>query len=319
MYETIKKFPEQFRYVPKLENGASLPAWEKYVAVGMGGSHLPADLLLSWKPSLDVVVHSDYGLPTLPDIEKRIIIALSYSGNTEEALDAFEEALRRKLPVAAVATGGKLLERAKREKIPYVELPKTGIQPRMALGLSLHALLRILGDKEGLQESASLAELLRPGDLEGQGRELAERLYGCVPIVYASTRNRSIAYNWKIKFNETGKIPAFWNVVPELNHNEMTGFDVVPKTKSLSDRFFFILLEDAEDDSEIQTRMKVLKNLYRDRGLRTETVSIRGESRLHAMFSSLLLADWVAYSTAEKYGVEPEQVPMVEEFKKLIA
>jgi glucose/mannose-6-phosphate isomerase len=140
-----------------------------------------------------------------------------------------------------------------------------------------------------------------------------------MPIIYTSTLHAAIAYNWKIKFNETGKIPAFCNVVPELNHNEMTGFDVKTKTIPLSRNFHFVFLKDADDDRRIIKRMNVLEKLYRDRGFKTEVVLLQGKTPIAKIFNALNLADWTAYHTAKIYGVEPEQVPMVEEFKKLIA
>ncbi|MFA5937162.1 MAG: SIS domain-containing protein, partial [Candidatus Paceibacterota bacterium] len=150
------------------------------------------------------------------------------------------------------------------------------------------------------------------------GKTLAQKIKNYVPIVYASSRNLSLVYNWKIKLNETGKIPAFYNVLPELNHNEMTGFDVKDSTEELSNKFYFLILKDKEDNSKILKRIDVLEKLYKDRNLEVETIEIKGENIWEKIFSSLLLADWTAYYTALEYKQDPEQVPMVEEFKKLI-
>ncbi len=131
--------------------------------------------------------------------------------------------------------------------------------------------------------------------------------------------NEAIAYNWKIKFNETGKIPAFYNIFSELNHNEMTGFDVKDVTKDLSKNFTFILLKDNADDERIQKRMRILKKLYEDRGLSVIEIELQGDTAFQKIFSSIILADFAAYYTAMGYGLDPEQVPMVEEFKKLVS
>ena len=119
---------------------------------------------------------------------------------------------------------------ADKAKIPYVQIPDFHLQPRMATGLSLKAMLALMGEKNMLAESKLLSTHLHPSREELRGKDLARRVFGNVPIIYASTRNGALAANWKIKFNETGKIPAFCNVVPELNHNEMTGFDAKTKT-----------------------------------------------------------------------------------------
>lgn len=320
MKEAIQNFPKQFSWEPKIENEDQLQQYSKFVVAGMGGSSLGADLLKVWNPLLDLVIHRDYGLPEIAeaDLSRTLVIASSYSGNTEETLSALETAIEFGVAVAIIAAGGKLLEKAKELGLPYVELPADGIQPRMATGFSMKALLALLGMDEALGEIATIAKLnIKPSEVAG--KKLAEKLAGKVPVIYASRVNMPVAYNWKIKFNETGKIPAFANRFPELNHNEMTGFDPVPKTKSLSEHFHFIFLRDGEDHERIQKRMEVTAKLYRDRGFAVEEIELSGGNIWEKIFSSTLLADWTAYYLAESYGADPESVPLVEEFKKLIS
>lgn len=147
---------------------------------------------------------------------------------------------------------------------------------------------------------------------------LAAALRGKVPVVYSSARNQAVAYNWKIKMNETGKIPAFYNIFPELNHNEMTGFDVVPATKTLSSRLHFVFLTDSADHPQVQKRMRVCRKLYEKRGLPVTDAALQGAAPFEKIFNSLLAADWAALHLSKLYGTEAEQVPMVETFKKLI-
>lgn len=319
--DVILNFASQFSYEPVIENAEGIKRADKFIVVGMGGSHLAAGIVKVWNPELDLRIHRNYGLPELKEkiLKENLIILSSYSGNTEEVIDAFLKAKEKGLSTAVITIGGKLLELAQENKTPYVQMPGTGIQPRMALGYSLKALLKILGEEEALKEVSTLAESLKPTDYENQGRVLAEKLKGYVPIIYSSAHNLELAYNWKIKFNETGKIPAFCNRLPELNHNEMTGFDVKESTKSLSEKFHLIFLEDQNNDPRIQKRMAILKKLYKDRGLPVEIVELKGQNVFHKIFSSLILADWTSFYTAEIYGVEAEQVPMVEEFKKLLS
>jgi glucose/mannose-6-phosphate isomerase len=175
--------------------------------------------------------------------------------------------------------------------------------------LSLHHLV---------DESRALVDRLEPAALEGVGQQVSEQLRDRVAIVYASTRNACMAYNWKIKLNETGKVPAFYNLVPELNHNEMTGFDVADSTKDLSKMFTFVFLRDTEDHPRNQRRMEVMAKLYRDRGLPVVELDLEGVGRMERIFRSLLIADWTAVALAAHYGLESEQVPMVEEFKKML-
>lgn len=317
MENTLRDFPRQFEFEPVVENAEVLEPREKFVIAGMGGSCLAPDLLRAWRLELDIIAHRDYGLPAI-DLNDRLIIASSYSGNTEETLDAFATALDRRLPVVAIGVGGELLKLASANRVPFIRIPDTGIQPRSALGFNLVALMAFVGDDAGMAELRELRYSLDNGACAAHGADLAARLKGKVPLVYASERNRGIAHNWKIKFNETGKIPAFLNVFPELNHNEMTGFDRIPTTAPLSDRIHCLFLTDAEDDPRVQRRMEVCRDLYVARGLAVEVVPLEGASVWQRIFTSLLIADWTALRLAGAYGAESEQVPMVEEFKELI-
>lgn len=320
MKDAVLAFPSQFAFEPKII-GKKIKKYPRYILAGMGGSHLAADLLLSYRPDLPLTIHNDYGLPTLPtkELKNNLLIASSYSGNTEETIDALEQALKKKMPAIIITVGGNLIDIAKKKKLPYIQLPNTGIQPRSALGFSLRAILKILGDTRGLAQSKRLAKTLNPVAAETAGRQLAESLKDRIPVIYASRTNAGIAYNWKIKLNETGKIPAFYNLFPELNHNEANGFDVRNSSKHLSDRFHFLFLTDDADHPRVQKRMQILKKLYEERGLPVTSLALTGKTVFEKIFSSLLLADWAAISTAELYGLESEQVPMIEEFKKLMA
>ena len=317
--KAIKDFPKQFEFEPEVQNAGKLKKHSSYVIGGMGGSGLVAGILRALKPELDIAAHHEYGLPTFIDSkEKRLFIAISYSGNTEETISFFQEANKKKLPVAAITTGGKLLKLAKEKKVPYVKLPSTGIQPRMSLGFMLRAALKLMAEEKLFKEAGELAKTLKPSEAEALGKAFAKELRGKVPVIYSSRKNQALAYNWKIKFNETGKIPAFYNTFPELNHNEMTGFDVVDSTRSLSGNIHVIILKDPDDDTRIKKRMKVLENLYVDRYIPVSTVEIDAGGTLEKIFSTLIVGDWTAYYLAKHYSTEPEEVPMVEEFKKLI-
>jgi glucose/mannose-6-phosphate isomerase len=315
MYEGLKNFNQQFLFDPKIENNSALDRKSSFVVVGMGGSAHAAELLKNMKPELDIMVRRDYGLPRLPVtvLQNKLIILSSYSGNTEEVIDAFTQAKEKNLAMAVIATGGKLLALAIENKVPYIKLPDFQIEPRIALGLSIKAFLKLVGEEDELQKIKTLATILLPLEFETPGKELAERMKGCVPVIYASMPNATVAYNWKIKLNETGKIPAFYNVFPELNHNEMNGFSV------LSEKFYFIFLRDKADNPKVLKRMDVTAQMYRERNLKVEILDMAGENAWQKIFSSLMLADWVSYHTALLYGFKPDGVPTVEEFKKLIS
>jgi glucose/mannose-6-phosphate isomerase len=318
MYEAIKNFNQQFSYEPEIMNFREIPKGSEFIIAGMGGSALAAMLLKMGKPEMDIIIHKDYGLPKMPEekLAKKEIILSSYSGNTEETLEAFREAKEKNLKISVIAAGGKLLALAKEHGLPYVQIPDIGIQPRMATGFATKAFLKIIGENEELKIVSELATSLDPVKYEESGRSLAKKTKDHIPVVYTSLENLPIGYIWKIKLNETGKIPAFQNVLPELNHNEMTSYDVQDSTRELNSKFHFIILKDGS--SKILKRMEVLEELYKARGLPVEIILVEGKNVWQKIFSTLVLGDWFAYYSAMEYGLESEQVPMVEAFKKLL-
>lgn len=321
MEQSVRDISAQFSFEPVIQNEKKLRSADGFVVGGMGGSHLAAGLLKIINPALDMHIHRGYGLPSPVSewFKNALYIASSYSGNTEETLDFAEKAFEAGLNLAIVSTGGKLLEFAQKNEIPFIELPQTKIQPRVALGFSLLAFAKLTEGDEVVKEFQNTGLKLDALRWKEVGESLAGELNGKIPVVYSSRMNVDLAYSWKIKFNETAKIPAFYNVLPELNHNEMTGFDVVSGTKKLSKDFHFIFLEDATDHPKVMRRMEVLKKVYEDRGLPVKTLMIAGDTTLEKVFNCLMLADWTALALSKVYGTEPEQVPMVEEFKKLIS
>lgn len=323
MDKAIRDFPKQLEWKPKIENKEAfekLGKFEKFALSGMGGSHHAAEILLDIEPEIDLIVRSDYGLFERADVKekKTLIIISSYSGNTEEPIDTFHIAIKSGLPVVAMAKGGKVIQHAKAIGVPYIVIPDTGIQPRSGLGFSMLAMLKLMGKSDLLDKMSNLAKSVNPEKLEIAGKELADNIRGKAPIIYASARNHSVAQLAKIKFNETGKIPAYYNVIPELNHNELTGYDVQDSSRKLSENIVFIFFKDSNDHKKNIKRMEVSAKLLLDRGFQVAEVVMIGKTQLEKIFNTLILADWTAFYTGEGYGLETEQVPMVEEFKNLI-
>jgi len=317
MKQAIIDFPKQFSYQPEIINEDNFINKSSFVLLGMGGSHLAGDLMLKFHPDLPLTIHQDYGLPT-KNTKESLIIACSYSGNTEEVLSGLEEARARNLPVVVISTGGQLLAIAQKNNLPYIQIPDDGIQPRLAVGYLFLALAKFLNQDHILTEAKKLSDSLNPSQAKEKAEGLIELLKGKIPVIYSSAQNQALAYNWKIKFNETGKIPAFYNLFPELNHNEMTGFDFTEVSHALSENFSFIILTDEEDHPQIKKRMVVLTKLYREKNLTVQEFNLTGNNNLEKTFQSLLVADWLTLHLAEYYQADPEAVPMVESFKKLL-
>ncbi len=320
MEDTIRRFPEQFDWQPVVDHNEVLRPRKHYVLCGMGGSHLGAWLIKRYGKVSNLWIHRDYGLPELPAeiyADAQIILS-SYSGTTEEVLDSGRIALERGLPIAVVSTGGKLIEFAHEHALPSVQIPETGLEPRMAVGFSMLAIARIFGDAALESTIREAGKGIDPVEGKGEGERLAERLRGKVPLIYSSAPNVPISYIWKVKFNETSKIPAFIDTFPEMCHNELTGFDVVDRTRDISSRFHAVFLEDFGDHPRVRERMKVASEMFGERGIPVEHVGLAGKSGFEKAFRGALKADWVTLNLAREYGVPNPETPMVAEFKRRI-
>jgi len=327
MKEIILNFPKQFKVGFRAAQNINIkPKLKKVCICGMGGSALPANLLAmvleEYKEKLSLTIQRDYTLPSSVD-RQTLIVCISYSGNTEETISCTKEALKRKLKIVLISSDGQLEKLAKRYSLPFVRIEK-GYPPRMALGYLFGALIGILNTLKFIpaslkKELIELEGTLKPEQLEKEGKSLATKLKGRVPVIYASNRLKYLARIWKIKFNENTKIPAFWNYFPELNHNEMTGFEQGNhKLLSINNKLYLILLQDRDDHPRNKKRMELTLRVLKKRNIKGEIVKLKGKTFLERVFNSILLSDWVSYYLAKAYGVDPIPVKMVEEFKKLM-
>ncbi len=317
MRQVIINFPKQFREALGFAQGIEVGGEFKNIVIcGVGGSALPANLLITYlnqELTIPIYVHRSYGLPAQAD-KNSLVISISYSGNTEEAVSSLEEAIKRNLKVAAITTGGKLKELAETNNLPLVLVPATDIQPRCATGYLFTSLVKLLSNSEVIpdksKEFLEVAQNLKPLELETQGKDLAKKLMGKIPLIYASDKFKALARIWKIKFNENSKVLAFWNYFPELNHNELVGYT------NLQGKFHVIILGDKDDHPRILKRIEITSNLIKSKGAEVTTMDIPEGSLLFKIFSTLILGDWVSYYLALEYNVDPTPVVMVEDLKK---
>jgi glucose/mannose-6-phosphate isomerase len=294
---------------------------------GMGGSSLPVDVLNVYVDDLlnkggknikkfKVFQNRYYVLP--PEAyENSLNVISSYSGNTEETITAFEEALSNNLPCIGISSGGKIEKICQEKGVPFVKLPG-GIEPRMAVGYFFGALFQILVNagmiEDETEEIISAANKIKEKSqkLEEKGIEIAKKIVGKIPVVYANVKYKAIAMIWKIKLNENGKVPAFWNYFPELNHNEINGF------ANTNGGFFAIMLRDNDDNQKNLKRYDATRQVYGNKGIESDIIDLEGTSTLEKIFFSLHLGDWVSYYLALENDQDPTPVDMVEEFKKLL-
>ncbi len=299
--------------------------FSRIVVAGMGGSAMPAALAQEARlVGLPISVHWSYGLPKGLNPQFTLVIASSFSGNTEETLSAYDVAREQGFRIIGVSNGGELERRCQADGVPFVKIPAADIpgtdkkmQPRSATGYGVGILVGILETlglaKSGARQAVeSLGPFLR--DLGPQARAEAEKLVpklkNATPAIYASYRFPNVARIWKIKFNENAKCPAFWNVFPELNHNEMTGWLHAPGP------FHLVLLSDPAEDGRILLREKITREILKEKaGLDATVISMPGETDLQKMFGTLLIGDWASYLLALELGEDPSPVELVEDFK----
>lgn len=322
MRETILNFPKQFKEgIERAKDIRIKGRFENIIICGMGGSALPANLLVTCLNNLKLpfYIHRNYNLPPQATKES-LIICISFSGNTKETISAFKEAQERKLKVTAITTGGELAQLAKKYNTPLVSLPAVKIQPRWAIGYLFGALEKVLSNSGVIKDSSGeilkMAENLKPLGLETHGKSLAKKLVGKIPLVYASNKFKSLARIWKIKFNENSKIMAFWNYFPELNHNEMVGYSELESQISNLENFHVIMLRDSDDHPKILKAMELTASLLKKKGIEVDFVEIEEKNVLERVFNNLILSDWVSYYLAKEYKIDPAPVEIVEEFKK---
>lgn len=291
----------------------------------MGGSALQAEFVKTW-PDLNVpfVVSKDYNLPDFVN-EKTLVIVASYSGNTEETLSALAEAREKGAKVAVMAGGGKLMEQAQEHGDVFVQVPKA-IQPRMAVFYAFRGLVEILvafglADKSVLAEMESLVDPLEAAiakweksvpTAENPAKQLAEKLLGKTPIIYSGPKMSSAAYKWKISVNENAKNTAWYNVLPEFNHNEFIGWSGKPVEKPFA---VVDLLSGFEHPRTLQ-RFEVGDRLLS--GMRPKAISVQAEgaTALEQLLYLVLFGDFVTLYLGILNGVDPSPVELVERFKK---
>ena len=322
--------PDQFEVGFELAAPVLLPGHFTSVTIsGMGGSALPGNLFRVYlndlfrgdasRRPLAIYQNRSYDLPP-ESYDKCLNFICSYSGNTEETITSFQEALAHRLPCVGFSSGGIVETMCRDHDVPHVKLPipTPDFQPRVGTGYFFGAMFRVLVN-QGLVPD-TLREILRGAEhikqvlpeIEKEGQALAERLKGKTPVIYASTKYKSVAMIWKIKLNENAKTPAFWNYFPELNHNEMVGF-TLPQAK-----FVIVMLRDPDDHPKNLKRFEVTAELLREKGADVVTLDIFGETVFTKMFRSIAVGDFASYYLALAYGIDPTPVQMVEDLKKML-
>ena len=299
---------------------------ENVVVLGMGGSGIAGDILLATAGpfmAVPVVVVKSYTLPAFVG-EGSLVFAVSFSGNTEETVEAASEAAIQGARVVAVTSGGELAKLAAGWGSPIVPVPDTIPQPRGALGAMAIPPLMVLeqvGLFTGAGQWVQLAceqlkrrrdELVKDGSA---AEDLARRIGRTIPLMHASgALGNAAAQRWKTQVNENAKAPAYWAVQPELCHNEVAGWgqngDVTRQVLTL------VKLRHEHEHPQVMRRFELVDDLMREVVSSIEEVHAHGEGDLAQLLDLILFGDFVSLHMAYQEGIDPGPVPALVEIKQ---
>ena len=311
----LKRFPEQIKEAVKISRGVKVfEAIDNIAVAGMGSSGMPGEMLKDYLPKLNIHTHHNYGLSDSID-RKTLLFICSYSGDTEETIDAFRKGLKQGANIVVITSGGKLNQLAKDNKKTAILLP-TGYPAKSSLAYQFICMLMVLSNSRLIEEQTQIIDktikILGSGIYQERGKELAAILIDKIPLIYTSSKIQSVGRRWKTAFNQNSKTMAFSNTLPELNHSELTGF-INPKGS-----FHVILLRDEEDNYRIAKRMKAVKEIIKENKVSVSEIALHGDLFLTRLLAAVLMGDWVSYYLALNYDIDPEPDEIIEKFKKKV-
>jgi glucose/mannose-6-phosphate isomerase len=298
--------------------------------VGMGGSAIGGSILKDWvSESLAVPlgVCRDYRLPLYAGRES-LVIAVSYSGNTEETLSSFVEALRRGCMVVAVTSGGILGDFCRKLNVPVVELP-SGMVPRSAIAYLFFPLVVILEKfglvsdvEEELQEAVEVLRRIRDEVVpevpitRNRSKRLAAVLSDSIPVIYGDRYSRAIAYRSRTQFNENSKLLAVSGFLSEIDHNDVVGWEA---PEEFTRQFSVVFLRTTDDIEEMKLRYKITRDLIADKAKRIIEVFCEGNSLLAKMLSVMYTVDAASIYLAVMHDIDPLSMKSISALKSQLA
>ncbi len=283
---------------------------------GLGGSAISADLIKNYlgnEIEIPIIVNRNYNLPKFAS-KTTLFIASSYSGNTEETISALKQAMELGCKIVCITTGGEVEAIAKSKKLNCVKV-QPGFQPRYSLGLSFFSLLKVFQELNLIPDQTKIAENVvslwkKKGiDYSQEGNfafTFAESLVGFIPVIYSVADSTSaVGYRFKCQLNENSKLHAFHNEIPEMNHNEIIGWE------SYQEKVFhskIISIVDETYHPQIQKRFDILKDIFSKSGVETVTLKSNEVSFKVRLLDLIYLVDWISYYVGVLRGYDPSEI-----------
>jgi glucose/mannose-6-phosphate isomerase len=333
MLGNVAELPRQLaqarRVAASLQSDRTLADVDAVIVLAMGGSAIGAELVAAAageRLRVPLIVHRDYGLP--PGAGKRtLIVAASHSGETAETLSGFAVAKQRGLPIAVIATGGRLASSASEAGMPLLRYQPGG-QPRAAIGFGVGLVHELLSRLDLIRDPDSLAsaatalepflERMAPSveTASNPAKQLAWAMFGRMPIVYGHGLMSAVAHRWKTQLNENAKAWASWEPMPEANHNAIEG-SLNPR--ELGDAPYIVQLRDPEEPAEIAERYRVVEELLGERATNRSEVVAEGPNPLARVLTTVAYGDLVSVYLAILYQTDPTPVTLLAMLKERLA
>jgi len=324
MNEYVAEFTAQLRQGLEIAGEFEMkevPEFENVLILGLGGSGIGGTILsqlIADQCTVPISSSKDYTIPGFVG-EQTLVIACSYSGNTEETLQALADAVIRNAHIACISAGGKLSEAAMDKKWPLIQIP-TGYPPRAAFALSLIQLFK-MADAYGLvmndwqeEVEAAIKRLDENADqIKNTARQLAESIQGRLPVLYSSSWLDGVAVRWRQQINENAKTLAWTNVYPEMNHNELVGW------RNENHDLVVIFLTSEFDHPRVMRRMELSEEVYRKYTPHIHHYKAQGESMLEQALYLINLGDWMTVYLADIKGADAVEVDVIDWLKGELA
>ncbi|MBR9974904.1 MAG: bifunctional phosphoglucose/phosphomannose isomerase [Bacteroidetes bacterium] len=332
MYSVLCDWPGQAKTGMDVGNAVPLRGIDgaglsNMLVCGMGGSAIGGDVLRVFAETqgrIPIAVNRGYTLPGYVG-PKTLVVVMSYSGNTEESLASYDEARKRRAQIVVVTSGGTLLDRAEADRVPAAIIPG-GLAPRCALGYLFLPLLMIAArldiiDIERSALDAALAtleaatrEYADHDDPRNTAIDIAERLRGKLPVLYGAQAGLdAVLMRWRCQIEENAKMLSYSNVLPEMNHNEIVGWEQNP---DLLRRIAVVVLHDLGDHPQIRKRISVTLDIIRPLAADIIEIYANEEHPLARVLGLICLGDWVSFYLAMTSAVDPFPIVNIDRLKK---
>lgn len=329
MKELIEGFGKQLEVALDIASKAALskadnPIQNVFIA-GMGGSGIGGQLVQSFTAQdMSVPIEAKPGYAIPPYVGKNtLFIACSFSGNTEETLEGLDAALETGAKITAVTSGGKLGELAKEKGFDTIYIPGESKSPRASIGYSFIQLLKIfhfhgLSSTDYAGDFKAAIDLLKKEeqDIQNQAKDIASTYSSKFPIIYADTLVFPLAVRIQQQINENAKQLAHANAFPEMNHNELVGWE---NPQSLFKNAVATLLQTDYDHERSRIRMNVCAPIFKEQGAQVLEVKAKGSSLVEQIMYLNHIFDWVSFYLAELNDVDPFPVEKIDYLKSELA